>query len=62
MEQVLYPGDSVVTVFGDPDLPEGSVGTVRAVHGDPFDGVDVVFGSEVFNVVATGLEPSTASL
>ncbi|MFK8851404.1 hypothetical protein [Streptomyces sp. Ac-502] len=31
-------GDTVVTTFSDPDLPEGSVGTVKAVYDDRGDG------------------------
>ncbi|MEU7028836.1 hypothetical protein AB0A60_19365 [Streptomyces sp. NPDC046275] len=59
MTSSLHPGDHVVTTFGDPDLAEGSIGIVQAVHDDPFDGVDVMFSSGVFNVVATALQKGT---
>ncbi|WP_199546358.1 hypothetical protein [Streptomyces sp. N35] len=51
------PGDVVVTTFADPDLPEGSMGTIAEVHDDPVDGVDVEFPMGRFNVVASGLQP-----
>ncbi|MFI2241192.1 hypothetical protein [Streptomyces chrestomyceticus] len=51
-------GDTVVTTFSDPGLPEGSVGTVKAVYDDLGDGIDVQFDGtrELSNVMSDGLE------
>lgn len=49
------PGQKVATTHDDPQLPEGSVGIVQAVHPDPLDGIDVNFAVGPFNVVASEL-------
>ncbi|MEV0445161.1 hypothetical protein AB0I84_23270 [Streptomyces spectabilis] len=51
-------GDWVVTTFADSELPEGSMGRVTRTSEDPCEGVDVRFGSGMFNVMAIGLDPS----
>jgi cell shape-determining protein MreC len=51
----IFPGQKVVTTHDDPELPEGSVGIVQAVHPDPIDGINVRFDAGMFNIVASEL-------
>ncbi|MFD7465134.1 hypothetical protein [Streptomyces tendae] len=53
----LQPGTQVVTTVDDPQLSEGSLGTVVTVYDDPVDGVDVAFESGQFNVLSGVLAP-----
>ena len=51
-------GASVRTNFGDPELPEGSVGEVVTVHDDLGDGVDVRFSDgRLINILSHALDP-----
>ncbi|WP_331759502.1 hypothetical protein [Streptomyces anulatus] len=59
-------GDRVESCTGDPDLPDGSLGTVVVVYDDYGDGIDVDVDVDVDvgdgrpprNVLACGLEPA----
>ncbi|MFF2228877.1 hypothetical protein ACFVV7_36790 [Streptomyces globisporus] len=51
-------GDRVESCTGDPDLPDGTLGTVAVVYGDYGDGIDVDFDDgRPRNVLACGLDP-----
>ncbi|MFJ6069031.1 hypothetical protein ACIQHU_39080 [Streptomyces tendae] len=54
----IRPGDTVATTVDDPELPDGSVGTVKTVYDDPADGVDVAFGNRLFNILPGVLDPA----
>ncbi|MEV5703048.1 hypothetical protein AB0L55_36905 [Streptomyces anthocyanicus] len=54
----LQPGTQVVTTVDDPQLSEGSLGTVKTVYDDPVDGVDVAFGNRLFNILPGMLDPT----
>lgn len=54
-------GDRVQSCTGDSDLPDGTLGTVRAVGKDYGDGIDVDFDMENgsgYNVLDVGLAPA----
>jgi hypothetical protein len=54
----LAVGMSVRTNFGDPGLPEGTVGDIETVYDDLGDGADVrLSNGRLINVMAHGLDP-----